>query len=94
LFLRTPWKILLFVVLVFPVSIVKNAIRIVTLTLLSIYVDPGFLRGNLHHDGGFVFFLLALAILFPVLLLLQKSEGRPAPRITVPAGPTSDLARG
>ena len=94
LFLRTPWKILLFVVLVFPVSIVKNAIRIVTLTLLSIYVDPGFLRGSLHHDGGFVFFLLALAILFPVLLLLQKSEGRPAPRITVPAGPTSDLARG
>jgi exosortase len=94
LFLRTPWKILLFVVLVFPVSIVKNAIRIVTLTLLSIHVDPGFLRGNLHHDGGFVFFLLALAILFPVLLLLQKSEGRRAPRITVPAGPASDLAGG
>jgi exosortase len=94
LFLRTPWKILLFVVLVFPVSIVKNAIRIVTLTLLSIHVDPGFLYGNLHHDGGFVFFLLALGILFPVLLILQKSEGRPTPRITVPAGPTSGLARG
>jgi exosortase len=95
LFLRTPWKILLFVVLVLPVSIVKNAIRIVTLTLLSIHVDPGFLRGNLHHDGGFVFFLLALAILFPVLLLLQKSEQRPAGSSTViPADPTSGLARG
>ena len=76
LFLRTPWKIFLFVLLVLPVSIVKNAIRIVTLTLLSIYVDPGFLRGNLHHDGGFVFFFLALAILFPVLFWLQKSEVR------------------
>lgn len=95
LFLRTPWKILLFVVLVLPVSIVKNAIRIVTLTLLSIHVDPGFLRGNLHHDGGFVFFLLALAILFPVLLFLQKSEQRPAGSGTViPADPTSGLARG
>ncbi len=94
LFLRTPWKMLLFMVLVFPVSIVKNAIRIVTLTLLSVYVDPGFLRGNLHRDGGFVFFLLALAILFPVLLLLQKSEGRPAPPSTVPADPTTGLARG
>ena len=95
LFLRTPWKILLFVVLVLPVSIVKNAIRIVTLTLLSIHVDPGFLRGNLHHDGGFFFFLLALAILFPVLLLLQKSEQRPAGSSTViPADPTSGLARG
>jgi exosortase len=95
LFLRTPWKILLFIVLVVPVSIVKNAIRIVTLTLLSIYVDPGFLRGNLHHDGGFVFFLLALAILFPVLLLLQKSEKLPAP--PNPGIPTEDaggLARG
>jgi exosortase len=95
LFLRTPWKILLFVVLVFPVSIVKNAIRIVTLTLLSIYVDPGFLRGNLHHDGGFVFFLLALAILFPVLLLLQKSEKHTAPpNAGIPAEPASGLARG
>jgi exosortase len=95
LFLRTPWKILLFIVLVFPVSIVKNAIRIVTLTLLSIYVDPGFLRGNLHHDGGFVFFLLALAILFPVLLLLQKSEERPLPPTAgIPADPASGLARG
>jgi exosortase len=95
LFLRTPWKILLFVVLVFPVSIVKNAIRIVTLTLLGVYVDPSFLRGNLHHDGGFIFFLLALAILFPVLLLLQKSEKRPSsPNAGVPAEPASGLARG
>jgi exosortase/archaeosortase family protein len=86
---------LLFVVLVLPVSVVKNAIRIVTLTLLSIYVDPGFLRGSLHHDGGFVFFLLALAILFPILLLLQKSEGRSAPpSSSIPADPASGLARG
>jgi exosortase len=95
LFLRTQWKMLLFVVLVLPVSVVKNAIRIVTLTLLSIYVDPGFLRGSLHHDGGFVFFLLALAILFPILLLLQKSEGRSAPpSSSIPADPASGLARG
>ena len=84
---------LLFVLLVLPVSIVKNAIRIVTLTLLSVYVDPSFLRGSLHHDGGFVFFLLALAILFPVLLLLQKSEGRPAPPTgSIPADPAGGLA--
>jgi len=95
LFLRTPWKILLFILLVVPVSLVKNAVRIVTLTLLSIYVDPGFLRGNLHHDGGFVFFLLALAILFPVLVLLQKSEKLPRPSNEgIPADPASGLAQG
>jgi len=74
LFLRTPWKMLVFVLLALPLAIIKNGIRITTLTLLAIYVDPSFLTGNLHHDGGFVFFLLALAIIAPVLLLLQKSE--------------------
>jgi exosortase len=92
LFLRTPWKMLLFIVLVFPVSIIKNGIRIVTLTLLGVYIDPSFLRGNLHHDGGFVFFLLALAILFPALLLLQKSEPRRAlPNAAVRVDPEGGL---
>ena len=74
LFLRTKWRMLIFVLLVFPLAIVKNGIRITTLTLLSVYVDPGFLTGRLHHEGGFVFFFLALAMLAPVLLLLQRSE--------------------
>jgi exosortase len=74
LFLRTKWKKVVFVFLAFPLAIIKNGIRITTLTLLSIYVDPGFLKGSLHHDGGFVFFFLALAILAPILLALQKSE--------------------
>jgi exosortase len=74
LYLRTPWKIALFLFLVFPLTIVKNAIRIVTLTLLSIHVDPSFLHGRLHHDGGFVFFLIGLLLLLPVFLALEKSE--------------------
>ena len=51
-----------------------NGIRIVTLSTLAIYADPSFLTGKLHNEGGFVFFLLALAILAPVLWLLQRSE--------------------
>jgi exosortase len=74
LFLRTHWKMAFFVLFALPLAIIKNGIRITTLTLLAIYVDPSFLTGNLHHDGGVVFFLLTLAILAPVLLLLQKSE--------------------
>src|SRR3984885_4037382 len=83
LFLRTPWKQLLFVLLAFPLALIKNGIRIVTLTLLSIYVDPSFLTGSLHRKGGFVFFLLALAILAPVLLFLEKSEHFQSPSIPV-----------
>ena len=37
-----------------------NGIRIATLTLLSLYVDPSFLKGSLHRDGGFVFFFIGL----------------------------------
>jgi exosortase len=83
LFLRTPWKQLLFVLLAVPLALVKNGIRIVTLTLLSIYVDPTFLTGSLHRKGGFVFFLLALAILAPVLLFLEKSERSQGPSLPV-----------
>ncbi len=78
-YLRTGWKMLLFVLLVIPLSIIKNGIRIATLTLLSLYVDPSFLRGSLHRDGGFVFFFLALAMMFPILRLLEKSERRDQP---------------
>jgi exosortase len=80
LYLRTTWKMALFVAFGLVVSVIKNGIRIATLTLLSVYVDPGFLTGRLHREGGFVFFLLALAILLPILLWLQKSERSAAPR--------------
>lgn len=81
-FLRTPWKMLLLVALTLPLAVIKNGIRVATLTLLSMYVDPGFLFGNLHRDGGFVFFFLALAMLAPVLLLLQGSERPRAAGVT------------
>jgi exosortase len=95
LFLRTKWKMLVFVLLAFPLAIVKNGIRITTLTLLSVYVNPGFLTGRLHRQGGFVFFFLALAILAPVLILLQKSEEKdPARDAGLERKPESGLAAG
>lgn len=83
LYLRTAWKMALFVAFALFISVLKNGIRIATLTLLSVYVDPSFLTGRLHHEGGFVFFLIALAILFPVLLWLQKSERSRVPRAEI-----------
>jgi exosortase len=77
LYLRTPWKIALFLLLVLPLTVVKNAVRIVTLTMLSLHVDPSFLYGRLHHQGGIVFFLLGLLLLLPVFLALEKSERKP-----------------
>lgn len=60
-----------------PIVILKNGVRIVTLTLLAIYVDPSFLTGSLHHDGGIVFFLIGMVMLIPVLALLRRGETKP-----------------
>jgi len=75
-YLRTFWRQLLFVLAGLFVMIFKNGVRIVTLTLLASYVDPSFLFGRLHREGGFVFFALGLALLAPLLWLLERNERR------------------
>jgi exosortase len=72
--LRAFWRQSAFLVFGIFVMIVKNAVRIVTLTLLASYVDPQFLYGNLHREGGVVFFMLALLMLLPILWLFQRGE--------------------
>jgi exosortase len=87
MFLRTSWKKAVLVLSVVPLTILKNGIRIVTLCLLAMYVDPGFLTGQLHHEGGIVFFLLALVLLFPLFAALVRSDNvlpNPKPSERVP----------
>jgi exosortase len=73
-FLQKPWTKIVLVLVILPIAVVKNAIRIVALSLLAVHVDPSFLTGQLHHEGGFVFFLLALGLLAPLFILLKRSE--------------------
>jgi exosortase len=73
-YLRSSWKQLVFVMCSLLVMIIKNGIRIAVLTILAIRVDPSFLFGRLHHDGGVVFFLLGLALLVPIMWLLARSD--------------------
>lgn len=74
LFLRSPWKRAALVLLALPLSIFKNGVRIVTLSLLSIYVNPAFMQSDLHRDGGILFYLLALAIIYPLFRWFEKSD--------------------
>ena len=78
LFLQTGWSRLRFILLIVPVVIFKNAIRIATIAWLGVYVDRGFFFGNLHHYGGFPFSMIALAILSLALLLLRHRDTAPA----------------
>ncbi len=73
-FLRTGWKKVVFVLSIIPIAILKNGMRIVTLSLLGIYVDPRILHGQLHRKGGIPFFIVALAMLAPILWILRRSE--------------------
>lgn len=76
LYLKSNWRKLTLCVLIVPVAVAKNAIRIATLSILAAYVDRSFLFGRLHHDGGIVFFLLGLAVLIGALRLLELWERR------------------
>jgi exosortase len=77
LLVRT-WTKFVFVAIGILIMVVKNGIRIATLTMLAQYVDPGFLFGRLHHEGGVVFFLIGLGLLVPVYWLLRRLEKQPA----------------
>ena len=75
LFLRTGWKKVVLILAVFPITMFKNGIRIVTISLLATYVDERFLTQSwIHHSGGFLFFIPALVLLGLILWWLKRNE--------------------
>ncbi len=72
-FLDRFWKKIVLALIVFPVTVFKNGIRIMILSLLGAYVDKRWLtESSLHHSGGFVFFIPALGLLGLALWTLRK----------------------
>jgi len=74
--LGSVWRKSLLVLSVIPIVILKNGLRIFTISLLTVYVSRSFLLSWLHQSGGIVFYLLGLLALFPILNLLKRSEIR------------------
>jgi exosortase len=74
LFVRSTWARVCFSLFTILVAIFKNAVRIVTISGLTAYVDQAYYNSWLHRNGGVAFSLVALAILVPLLLALQKAE--------------------
>jgi exosortase C (VPDSG-CTERM-specific) len=71
LFLRRPWKKITLVLMVVPLGVLRNAVRITTIALLTIHVDEGVIQGPIHHRGGPFFFALSLVVLFALLFALR-----------------------
>jgi len=73
--LRAPWAKTGLVAFVVPITIVKNAFRIVGLSLLANYVDPTFITDSVwHRSGGIPLFLLSLVVLISLVWLLRRLE--------------------
>jgi exosortase len=76
-FLRSLWGKLGLVAVVVPLAIVKNAFRIVGLSLLANYVDTSFITDSaLHRYGGIPLFVVSLAILLSLAWLIRSVEKR------------------
>jgi exosortase len=76
LFLRAAWRKWLVILLAIPVSVAKNGLRIFTIAMLGTKVDPSYLTGRLHHQGGVIFFTIGLGGIFFVLWILHRNEGK------------------
>lgn len=74
-FLRTGWSKLILLLLIVPITILKNGLRIAVLSILGVYVDKRILGSELHRDGGILFFIFGLLLFWAVIVLLRKAEG-------------------
>ena len=74
MFLKSYWKIIFLVICAVVIAMLKNGIRIVTLSLLGNYVNPQILASSLHKEGGTPFFIVGLLLLAPILFFLRRSE--------------------
>ena len=74
-FLQTGWKKAVLILSIFPITVLKNGIRIVALSMLAIHVDERILtQGFLHQSGGFIFYIPALGLLGMILWWLKSTE--------------------
>ncbi|MGD0231866.1 MAG: exosortase/archaeosortase family protein [Syntrophorhabdales bacterium] len=77
LFLKSGRRTVALLIAMLPITILKNGIRILTLSLLAVYVDTRFITDSfLRHSGGFVFYIPALGLMGLVLTWLRKGERR------------------
>ena len=76
LLLQSIWGKLLTIATAIVLTIAKNGLRIFTISMLGVYIDPGFLNGRLHRQGGVLFFLLALLGMLVQLQLTRVAERR------------------
>src|SRR5580704_14799967 len=74
LFLKSARGKWIAVLLSLPVAVLKNGVRIFTLSLLAEYVSTSWLDSWFHHQGGFIFLALGLGIMLTLIWLMARAE--------------------
>jgi exosortase len=74
--LITFWRKAVVFAVAIPLSVIKNGLRIFVLGVLATKVDPSYLTGRLHRQGGIIYFLIALLGIFPLLWILRRGENQ------------------
>lgn len=72
--LRPVWRKALVIAVAIPLSVAKNGLRIFVLAILTTRVDRSFITGKLHHEGGILYFLIALATIFLIIYVARRSD--------------------
>jgi exosortase len=81
--LRSVWRKALVIAVAIPLSVAKNGLRIFVLAILTTRVDRSFITGRLHHQGGIIYFLIALATVILLIWIARRGDAQPrdfAPR--------------
>ena len=84
LLLRTPWKRGVLALVVLPIALLRNGVRVVVIGELCVHIGPEMIDSYIHRHGGPIFFALSLVPFLFILYLLLKSD-RLAGRTTPPA---------
>ena len=97
LFLRSNWRKSLLALLVLPIAVAKNGVRIFGLSALATAADPSFLHGYLHRYAGIPSFALALGGVMLLVWRLQESENlalTKGEQAYLSAGPSPQFMKG
>jgi len=68
------WRKAFVIAVAIPLSVAKNGLRIFVLGMLTTRVDRSFIDGRLHHQGGIIYFLIALAAIILLIWAFRRSE--------------------
>ena len=74
LFLKSRRSKWIAVLVSMPIAIFKNGLRIFLLSVLGEYISTDWLDSWVHHQGGFIFLSLGLAMMLAVIWFLWRLE--------------------